>query len=194
MKYVIPFAVTLTLLLGFQRLAGVAGIYDEEQLAGVEVFDSRLQLLVGDGVREYLLQAGGVEFRRGVIDIEVRRRQHLQVSPVVLHLVTSEILRVGRHRGRQQQHERENDSRHRSSPLELKQDSNSKNMIHGIAEQIAALSHQLTLRPGDVIATGTPAGVGAGRGESGEFLKAGDEVKVEVQYCGTLVNHMVDAS
>jgi 2-keto-4-pentenoate hydratase/2-oxohepta-3-ene-1,7-dioic acid hydratase in catechol pathway len=76
----------------------------------------------------------------------------------------------------------------------LKQDSNSKNMIHGIAEQIAALSHQLTLRPGDVIATGTPAGVGAGRGESGEFLKPGDEVKIEVQYCGTLVNRMVAAS
>jgi 2-keto-4-pentenoate hydratase/2-oxohepta-3-ene-1,7-dioic acid hydratase in catechol pathway len=76
----------------------------------------------------------------------------------------------------------------------LKQDSNSKNMIHGIAEQISALSHQLTLRPGDVIATGTPAGVGAGRGESGEFLKAGDEVKVEVQHCGTLVNQMVAAS
>jgi 2-keto-4-pentenoate hydratase/2-oxohepta-3-ene-1,7-dioic acid hydratase in catechol pathway len=72
----------------------------------------------------------------------------------------------------------------------LKQDSNSKNMIHGIAEQITALSHQLTLRPGDVIATGTPAGVGAGRGDSGEFLK----VKVEVQYCGTLVNRMVAAS
>lgn len=76
----------------------------------------------------------------------------------------------------------------------LKQDSNSKNMIHGIAEQISALSQQLTLRPGDVIATGTPAGVGAGRGESGEFLHPGDEVKIEVQYCGTLVNRMVAAS
>jgi len=76
----------------------------------------------------------------------------------------------------------------------LKQDSNSKNMIHGIAEQIASLSAQLTLRPGDVIATGTPAGVGAGRGESGEFLKPGDVVKIEVQYCGTLVNQMVAAS
>jgi 2-keto-4-pentenoate hydratase/2-oxohepta-3-ene-1,7-dioic acid hydratase in catechol pathway len=75
-----------------------------------------------------------------------------------------------------------------------KQNSNSKNMIHGIAEQIASLSQHLTLRPGDVIATGTPAGVGAGRGESGEFLKAGDEVKVEVQYVGTLVNRMVAAS
>lgn len=75
-----------------------------------------------------------------------------------------------------------------------KQNSNSKNMIHGIAEQIVSLSQHLTLRPGDVIATGTPAGVGAGRGESGEFLKAGDEVKVEVQYVGTLTNRMVAAS
>ena len=60
-----------------------------------------------------------------------------------------------------------------------------------MAEQIAQLSNGMTLQPGDLILTGTPAGVGAGRGE---FLKAGDEVKVEVQYCGTLVNHMVAAS
>jgi len=45
-----------------------------------------------------------------------------------------------------------------------------------------------------VIATGTPAGVGAGRGDSGEFLKAGDEVKVEVQYVGILTNRMVASS
>ena len=48
----------------------------------------------------------------------------------------------------------------------MKQNSNTKELIHGIAEQIASLSQQLTLRPGDVIATGTPAGVGAGRGEA----------------------------
>jgi 2-keto-4-pentenoate hydratase/2-oxohepta-3-ene-1,7-dioic acid hydratase in catechol pathway len=75
-----------------------------------------------------------------------------------------------------------------------KQNSNSKNMIHSIAEQIVSLSQHVTLRPGDVIATGTPAGVGAGRGDSGEFLKAGDEVKVEVQFVGTLTNRMVGAS
>jgi 2-keto-4-pentenoate hydratase/2-oxohepta-3-ene-1,7-dioic acid hydratase in catechol pathway len=75
-----------------------------------------------------------------------------------------------------------------------KQNSNSKNMIHNIAEQIVSLSQHVTLRPGDVIATGTPAGVGAGRGDSGEFLKAGDEVKVEVQYVGTLTNRMVASS
>lgn len=66
-----------------------------------------------------------------------------------------------------------------------KQNSNTKELIHGIAEQIAFLSSRLTLRPGDVIATGTPSGVGAGRGE---FLKAGDEVRIEIGNCGTLVN------
>ena len=70
----------------------------------------------------------------------------------------------------------------------LKQNSNTSKLVHGIAEQIAYLSKHFTLFPGDVIATGTPAGVGMPRGE---FLKVGDEVKIEIEDCGTLVNRMV---
>jgi 2-keto-4-pentenoate hydratase/2-oxohepta-3-ene-1,7-dioic acid hydratase in catechol pathway len=70
----------------------------------------------------------------------------------------------------------------------VKQDSNSGRMIHGIAEQIAYLSRHVTLRPGDVIATGTPAGVGAPRGE---FLKPGDEVRLEIERLGVLENRMM---
>jgi 2-keto-4-pentenoate hydratase/2-oxohepta-3-ene-1,7-dioic acid hydratase in catechol pathway len=70
----------------------------------------------------------------------------------------------------------------------LKQNSNTGRMVHSIAEQIAYLSRHVTLQPGDVIATGTPAGVGMPRGE---FLKIGDEVKIEIEGCGTLVNRMV---
>jgi 2-keto-4-pentenoate hydratase/2-oxohepta-3-ene-1,7-dioic acid hydratase in catechol pathway len=69
----------------------------------------------------------------------------------------------------------------------LKQDSNTGRMVHNIQEQIAYLSRHVTLQPGDVIATGTPAGVGMPRGE---FLKPGDEVKIEIAGCGTLVNRM----
>lgn len=70
----------------------------------------------------------------------------------------------------------------------LKQNSNTSKLVHNMAEQIAYLSRHITLQPGDVIATGTPAGVGLPRGE---FLKAGDEVKIEVGGCGTLINRMV---
>jgi 2-keto-4-pentenoate hydratase/2-oxohepta-3-ene-1,7-dioic acid hydratase in catechol pathway len=70
----------------------------------------------------------------------------------------------------------------------LKQNSNTSRLVHGIAEQIVYLSKHFTLFPGDIIATGTPAGVGMPRGE---FLKAGDEVKIEIDNCGTLVNRMV---
>jgi 2-keto-4-pentenoate hydratase/2-oxohepta-3-ene-1,7-dioic acid hydratase in catechol pathway len=70
----------------------------------------------------------------------------------------------------------------------LKQDSNTGKMVHNTAEQIAYLSRHVTLQPGDIIATGTPAGVGLPRGE---FLKAGDEVKIEIDGLGTLVNRMV---
>jgi 2-keto-4-pentenoate hydratase/2-oxohepta-3-ene-1,7-dioic acid hydratase in catechol pathway len=70
----------------------------------------------------------------------------------------------------------------------LKQDSNTGRMVHSTAEQIAYLSRHVTLQPGDVIATGTPAGVGMPRGE---FLAIGDEVKIEIEGLGTLTNRMV---
>jgi 2-keto-4-pentenoate hydratase/2-oxohepta-3-ene-1,7-dioic acid hydratase in catechol pathway len=68
---------------------------------------------------------------------------------------------------------------------ELMQDSSSSNMIFSAAEQIAHLSTRLTLRPGDVIATGTPAGCGTPRGI---FLEAGDRVTISVDHLGTLIN------
>jgi 2-keto-4-pentenoate hydratase/2-oxohepta-3-ene-1,7-dioic acid hydratase in catechol pathway len=68
-----------------------------------------------------------------------------------------------------------------------KQDSNTGKMIFTLAEQIAQLSSRITLYPGDVILTGTPAGVGAGRGE---FLKTGDMVKLWIEKIGTLTNTM----
>jgi 2-keto-4-pentenoate hydratase/2-oxohepta-3-ene-1,7-dioic acid hydratase in catechol pathway len=68
---------------------------------------------------------------------------------------------------------------------ELMQDSSSSNLIFSMAEQIAHLSTRLTLRPGDVIATGTPAGCGSARGR---FLQAGDRVRIWVETVGELVN------
>jgi 2-keto-4-pentenoate hydratase/2-oxohepta-3-ene-1,7-dioic acid hydratase in catechol pathway len=70
----------------------------------------------------------------------------------------------------------------------LKQDSNTAEMIFTLAEQIAHLSRGMTLHPGDVVLTGTPAGVGTGRGE---FLNAGDVVKIEIERIGSLTNLIV---
>lgn len=67
----------------------------------------------------------------------------------------------------------------------VKQSSNTSELIFNIVEQIAHLSERITLHPGDVILTGTPAGVGAGRGE---FLKAGDEVRITIEGVGELKN------
>jgi 2-keto-4-pentenoate hydratase/2-oxohepta-3-ene-1,7-dioic acid hydratase in catechol pathway len=67
----------------------------------------------------------------------------------------------------------------------VKQSSNTSELIFDIVEQISHLSERITLHPGDVILTGTPAGVGAGRGE---FLKAGDEVRITIEGIGELVN------
>ncbi len=65
--------------------------------------------------------------------------------------------------------------------------SNTSKMIFPIARLIAYISAAMTLDPGDVIATGTPEGVGAARTPQ-RFLRPGDVVRVEIQGVGTLVN------
>jgi 2-keto-4-pentenoate hydratase/2-oxohepta-3-ene-1,7-dioic acid hydratase in catechol pathway len=64
---------------------------------------------------------------------------------------------------------------------ELMQDSRTSKLIFDTAEQIAMLSSRVTLKPGDLILTGTPAGVGMGRGR---FLKAGDTVRLWIEEIG----------
>ena len=68
---------------------------------------------------------------------------------------------------------------------ELMQDSHTSKLIFDTAEQIAMLSSRVTLHPGDLVLTGTPAGVGMGRGR---FLKAGDTVKLWIESIGELVH------
>jgi 2-keto-4-pentenoate hydratase/2-oxohepta-3-ene-1,7-dioic acid hydratase in catechol pathway len=70
---------------------------------------------------------------------------------------------------------------------EMQKDS-TRNMIWTLREQIAYLSTVVTLEPGDVIATGTPTGVGMGRGI---YLKPGDVVIASIDGIGTLINTVV---
>jgi len=72
----------------------------------------------------------------------------------------------------------------------LKQDGHTRDMIFDIATIIETLSRAMTLEPGDIIATGTPSGVGFARTPP-EFLKAGDVVECEVEGIGRLVNQIV---
>jgi len=73
---------------------------------------------------------------------------------------------------------------------ELLQSSNTSKMIFSIAQLIAYLSAVLTLEPGDVIATGTPEGVGAARTPQ-RFLRPGETVRVEIEALGALENPIV---
>jgi 2-keto-4-pentenoate hydratase/2-oxohepta-3-ene-1,7-dioic acid hydratase in catechol pathway len=73
---------------------------------------------------------------------------------------------------------------------EVLQSSNTKHLIFGIRQLIAYLSAVMTLEPGDVIATGTPAGVGAARTPQ-RWLVPGDVVRVEISGLGALENPVV---
>lgn len=73
---------------------------------------------------------------------------------------------------------------------EVLQSSNTKHLIFTIPQLIAYLSSVMTLEPGDVIATGTPAGVGAAR-KPQRWLLAGDVVRVEIDGLGALENPVV---
>ncbi len=67
------------------------------------------------------------------------------------------------------------------------QDSNTSDMIFNSATLVAILSEAMTLEPGDVIATGTPSGVGYARNPP-VFMQPGDRIEVEIERIGTLAN------
>ena len=75
---------------------------------------------------------------------------------------------------------------------ETKQDANTEFMIFPITTLISVLSQGMTLEAGDIIATGTPSGVGFSR-KPAEFLKAGDSVEAEVEKIGVLRNRVISA-
>ena len=72
---------------------------------------------------------------------------------------------------------------------EERQRSSTNDMIYNIYDQIAYLSQVMTLEPGDLIATGTPSGVGIA---GNRFMKAGDVVRVSIDGLGTIENRFVD--
>ncbi len=73
---------------------------------------------------------------------------------------------------------------------ETKQDSNTEEFIFDVDDLVEYISGFTTLRPGDVISTGTPGGVGVFR-DPPELLEPGDEVDVEIEGIGTLTNAVV---
>lgn len=74
---------------------------------------------------------------------------------------------------------------------DLKQSSNTNQLIFTIPEIVAYLSAAFTLQPGDVVFTGTPAGVGASR-KPPQFMKAGDVCRIEISGLGVLENPVID--
>ena len=73
---------------------------------------------------------------------------------------------------------------------ETVQDSNTGNMVFGVAEIIAYITQTVTLEPGDLIATGTPAGVGAFRNPP-TFMTPGAEITIEIDQIGSITNPVV---
>ncbi len=74
---------------------------------------------------------------------------------------------------------------------EVMQDASTSEMVFGVAALVSFCSQAMTLEPGDVIATGTPAGVGWFR-DPKVTLHDGDEVVVEIEGIGRLVNRCVE--
>ena len=76
---------------------------------------------------------------------------------------------------------------------EIRQESSTGDMIFGVRELIHYISQFMTLLPGDVIATGTPGGVGAGM-KPPQFLKVGDVVELGVEGIGEIRQEIVETS
>jgi len=75
---------------------------------------------------------------------------------------------------------------------QVMQDSNTSNQIFGVREVISFVSEAITLEPGDLIITGTPAGVGAFR-DPKVWLKPGDEITIEIEGLGSITNPVTAA-
>jgi 2-keto-4-pentenoate hydratase/2-oxohepta-3-ene-1,7-dioic acid hydratase in catechol pathway len=73
------------------------------------------------------------------------------------------------------------------------QDGTTADMIHDVPSLVAFISSVITLEPGDVIATGTPSGVGVFR-DPPVFLEPGDSVRCEIEGIGSVENPIVDWS
>ena len=71
-----------------------------------------------------------------------------------------------------------------NNSCEIRQNSNTSNMVFGVLELVSFISKVMTLNPGDVIATGTPPGVGQ--------IKVGETVEVEIEDIGVLSNKLID--
>ncbi|MBI4693001.1 MAG: fumarylacetoacetate hydrolase family protein [Gammaproteobacteria bacterium] len=76
---------------------------------------------------------------------------------------------------------------------ELRQDGNTNMMIFDVPTLIATISRGITLEPGDIIATGTPAGVGVGF-KPPRFLKGGDRIRIEIDGLGVLENDIAEVA
>jgi len=76
--------------------------------------------------------------------------------------------------------------------LELRQNSSTKNMVFSVYEITHHLSRVMTLEPCDVIATGTPAGVGFALKPQPKFLQGGDIVRIEIEKVGALENKVIE--
>jgi len=68
---------------------------------------------------------------------------------------------------------------------DVRQNANTQQMIYPVADIVSFLSHIMTLEPGDIIATGTPSGVGVA---TGDFLKSDDVIECTIEKLGTLTN------
>ena len=75
---------------------------------------------------------------------------------------------------------------------ELRQNSSTKNLAFNVYEIVNYLSQVMTLEPGDVIATGTPAGVGIFMKPKPKFLSPGDLIEIEIEKIGTLRNTVIE--
>jgi 2-keto-4-pentenoate hydratase/2-oxohepta-3-ene-1,7-dioic acid hydratase in catechol pathway len=72
---------------------------------------------------------------------------------------------------------------------ELRQRSNTRELVFDCFDQVATLSAAFTLEPGDVVSTGTPGGVG---GPAGKFLVPGDVVRIEIEGIGVIENRVIE--
>jgi 2-keto-4-pentenoate hydratase/2-oxohepta-3-ene-1,7-dioic acid hydratase in catechol pathway len=180
----------------------VVGPHDEVRLPGRQVseqidYESELAVVIGRGGRDIprsraLEHVFGATIVNDVTarDVQVRHQQWLlgksfdSFCPMGPWIVSADELDLGNLRVRGWV------TPAGSPSAELRQDGNTRDLIFDIPTLIETCSRGITLVPGDVIATGTPAGVGMGF-KPPRWLRAGDVMRIEIDGIGSIENRFV---
>ena len=188
MNDVIPFAPIMFTKAARNKIGASEDIIAPWNITQAEDYEAELGVMIGRGVR-FISEQSAYDHVQGYTVVNDMTAQNLQSRDKQQLLVKSNdtFCPIGTWIVTANEVDPEDMDVSCQVNGQLRQHANTRDLIFNIPSIIAAASASMTLCPGDIIATGTPAGVGVGF-HPPKFLKIGDSVRVEISGIGAIEN------